>query len=160
MNLSDIVVYVILIIFLVFAIKSEKLDLFCPKDKKKYDCEACGDGKGKYYIDGKYEEDDDVDKILLKIEWLSEYNEKTVKWRRVYILSFFSVVLYSLLTGTLSSGKKALLLFLSMFIIFYSSFSYYYFHFEKFPEHYIKNNIYHLRKKLELPLDSEPKFVY
>lgn len=159
MQLIDILTYIILIYIFIFAVNSEKLDLYCPKDIKKYDCNKCGNAKGKYYIDGKYQKDDDNDIILSKIQFLSEM-KNIVKWRRVYILSFVSVFLSCLLNGYLYSGRRFLIMIMTIFIIFYGSLSYYYFHFERFPEFYIKENIHNLRTNLNISTQNKPKLIY
>ncbi len=160
MKSTDVILYVFLIFIFWFAFKSEKLDLFCPTNCEnsgkteritEFCGEKCGDGKGKYYVDGIGNENDKVEKLLEKIEWLSDFDTKTTKWRRAYMLAFL-IALLSLMISlkTFPSGEQLIVSIIIAFIVIYISFSYYNYHYERYPVYYTKKNIEHIRKKLKM----------
>lgn len=157
MSLVNIIIYTIVIYIIIFAIRSEKLDLFCPKEySKEYDCKECGDGKGKYYIDGKGNLSDSPSVLLDKIILVSKYQENTVKWRRSIVLAFIICILFSLLVlRRFMEGYELVISMFTIFIIIYQSYSYYQFHYDRYPEFYIKKNVEYLRKKFDLGIGND-----
>lgn len=143
-------IYIIIIVIFIRAVKAEKLDMYCPANVKEF-CGECGDGKGKFYIKNKGDENDSVSELLTKISNGASYDFKTVKWRRSIILAIVASILISLVVlQTIPSGHTFFMMVVLIFLVFYGSFSYYKFHYDKFPVHNIKQNVEMIRKKLEL----------
>jgi hypothetical protein len=160
MNITTIIVYIIVIFLLIKAYKSEALDIFCPPGCKEYDKKYCGDGKGKYYINGMGNDKDDIPVLLNKIELNANIDENTVKWRRCLVLAIISsILLFLIVFSKLPSGSELMMSILIIFLVFYFSFSFYQWHYTKFPAFNIYKNINILRKKLNIEL-PELNLVY
>jgi len=130
-------------------LNEEKKDLWCVKTKNGY--ELKGDGWSKLYKSGEYEEKDTVSKLLDKCEWLSLFNERTVKWRRFLITAVIICIAVSVFIFEQElSINKYLIMILLIYIILFSLSNYYRFHFERYPEIYSRDNITQIRNKLKL----------
>lgn len=137
----NIIIYIGLGLIFLKIFKSEKLDLFCPKEVKQQ-CDKCGDGFGKYYVDGKSSKKDNIDILLNKINILADTQINTVKWRRCLMLSIISALLIGVIVyGKIFDGNKMVKITLCIFMVYYGSFSYYNYHYDKYQSQYIKENI-------------------
>jgi hypothetical protein len=146
-----VVVYALIIYLLSFAIRSESLDLFCPAGCKEFGRPQCGDGKGKYYRDGRGDKKDKVATLLDKIEHLSEVDGKTVKWRRSFMLAFFIALLISLLVlKRAPTGPELLLLLFLPFTVIYFGYTFYQQHYYKFVAEFTRENVDIIRGRLKL----------
>lgn len=155
MNVISIIIYALIIFFVWFAIKSESIDIFCPAGCKIYDKSKCGDGKGKFYLDGRGKKSDKVSVLLNKIEHLSETDEKTVLWRRSFIFSILMSILLSLLVlDHIPDGKELLLMVIVLFVICYFGYTFYRQHYYKFVREFIKENIGFIRKRFKFVKES------
>jgi hypothetical protein len=156
-SITQIITICIIVFIVLLAYKAEKLDLFCPKDVKKH-CNLCGDGKGKYYVDGKANKDDTVPQLLNKIKISAEFDINTVKWRRCMLIAFIIVVFITcILIPLYTKLSKTTLFALMMFIVFivlYLSFSYYQYHYNRYPVHNIKEALHILKDKLKVKHDA------
>lgn len=146
-----IAIYVFIIFSIWFAVKSESLDMFCPKGCKTYDTSKCKDGQGKYYVDGRGVKNDRVSELLNKVEHLSEIDKKTVIWRKSFLSAVFITILISVLVlNHVPSGQEILLMIVLSFIVCYFSHMFYYQHYYRFVSDFTKENIDFIRNKLKL----------
>lgn len=139
-SVSKWIIIVVVLCILIWAIKTERKDLFCTAD-----CTSCGDGKGKYYTEGKVEERDNISTSIDKIVYLSDIEQRTVKWRRALLLTIIILCLLFAIMGKIPDGKDMFLMLLAIFIPIYGSYSYYQYHYYDFPATYIKDNARHIR---------------
>ena len=152
MNYCLILVLVLFILALLFALKSERLDLFCPNNK--YVKGVCGDGKSKLYIQGIGSEKDSVEELLNKTSSITHASSKIVKWRRSFIFTCIIMLLVLLLiVKRQPTCPEVILLFFIVFVPIYFSYSFYFQHFDRFPSEYMDKNIALIRQKLKLGHD-------
>jgi len=149
--LTNISLYGILGIGLYKSFFSEKSDLFCPPEVKKYCKNLCGDNKGKYYIKGQPKNTDSVNELLNKIKISTTCGSNTVKWRRSFLIAIVVCLAISLIIlEKFPDGKLLFLMVFITFIIIYFSFSYYEYHYEKYPMINIDKSVNYIRNKLQL----------
>lgn len=119
-----ILIYVILIVTALYAMKMEMTDLRCPSTSTK--SRYCGPGKGVAYFKGKPSPEDDVRTLLEKISLSSSYEENTVKWRRCLIFSLIITLIFFLLVlSRLPNGNELLIGALLVYVLLYFMMTYY-----------------------------------
>lgn len=150
LNFLDIAIYIGIVMIFIKSVNSEYKDIYGKSSEIP---------EGKYYINGKPDNSDTIEKILSKINILSDTYNNTVKWRRSLIVSIFSSIIISIFSfKKFPSGKEFLLIVLPIFVSFYASFNYYSYHYDKYPSDYIKQNVTNLEKKLhKLTIDNKKK---
>lgn len=124
----NIIGYILLLIALVFVVKAEFTDIRCPNPNCPK--EECGDyGKGMAYFGSDPSESDTIPQLLDKILIASKTEERTVKWRRCFILSFIiiSAICILVLREIPPVVTFVLMLFIAM-AVWHFSFGYYAFH--------------------------------
>lgn len=141
-----IVVFILFALIVLWCLRSEKKDMFCPE--QHCDSKLCGDGKGKWYQGGMPKTEDTTSDTLDKIVYLSEIESRTVKWRRSLILSLVVMGIIYAIGSKVPSMKDFFLTLIPVFVVVYGSFSYYQYHYYKFPQEFIKQNVDKLRKKI------------
>lgn len=145
----NIFAYILLALLLTFAISEEKRDLFCPDGCTSWDSNLCKDGNGKYYNDGKITNTDSVTDTLEKIAYLTDTDDRTVKWRRSIIISIIIVIAISIMIlNRVPTGSELFLYTGIIFIGIYSSFSFYEFHYYKYPKQYVKDAVQSVRMRV------------
>lgn len=158
LGLIDLAIYTGFLLLFFRINNTEKKDLFCPGNVENFCKEKCGDGKGKYYIEGKSNSKDTIKTLLNKINLLSDTNQNTVKWRRCCMLAIISgFVICLLVLRKIPKGRDFFLMVVSIFLIYYGSFNYYSFHYDKFPSEFIKENTGIIRDLLEKKNDVNSK---
>ena len=131
-----------------FIFTIERVDVTCPPGCKEYSKSICFDGNGKYFMKGRYENGDKITDLLDKIIFLSNTDNRVVKWRRCMIISLGLGIIISLFHIKTYDIRIHLLTVLLIFMGFYLMYSYYKFHFDVYPTGYIKENISIIKKKL------------
>ncbi|AHA46020.1 putative membrane protein [Insectomime virus] len=124
----NIVGYILLLIALIFVVKAEMTDIHCPNPNcPKSECADYG--RGMAYFGSEPEEADTIPQLLDKILIASKTEERTVKWRRCFIMSFIIISAISLLVlcQIPPVATFVLMLFIAM-AVWHFSFGYYAFH--------------------------------
>ncbi len=152
------IVYLITLVMLWMAYKSERLDLQCPYPSAPKS--KCGTfGKGMAYQGTEPHKDDQVPQLLNKIEKATYTEELTVKWRRAYIIAFlisvsvWLLVVYPLCDGLPNGAQWVLTLLIAYFFIYFS-FSFYYFHHYYSPTNFTRESINMIRNELNLKREN------
>lgn len=114
----NIVIYVIIILILWFATKSERADINCADIEQT----ICGEGKGRAYYNSRPLDGDSRDVLLDKLVKTANYDRISVHWRKAMIVAIISgfIVAY-LLHGKFPDGQSYAMAILTIFIIAYSS---------------------------------------
>lgn len=145
----NLVGYLLMLVALFFVIKAEVTDMRCPNPNCSK--EECGDyGKGMAYYGSNPSETDTIPELLDKILIASKTDERTVKWRRCFILSFLIATAICLLV--LNQIPPVLSFILMLFIsmaVWHFSFGYYAFHHYQAAIDNINESVDILRQKTE-----------
>nr|WNL49801.1 membrane protein [Marseillevirus sp.] len=147
--LFNIVGYILLLFALMFVVKAEMTDIRCPNPNCPKD--ECADyGKGMAYFGSTPSEQDSVPQLLDKILIASKTEERTVKWRRCFILSFLIItaIWILVLQKVPSVVVFVLMLFIAM-AVWHFSFGYYAFHHYQAAVDNIDEAVGILREKTE-----------
>ena len=150
MTLVDISIYAIFFGLLLFALKSERLDLYCPSPpRERFEWEEkieespvmCKDGMSKFHAHpGR--EDDDVATLLEKTEKVVVVNSNVVKWRRCFIITtLIMIMVWALIIQKMPSGPEFIFMFLVVFMPIYFSYMYYTQHFDRFSNEQVIENV-------------------
>lgn len=162
----NVIVYAAALFLLFMAWKAEFLDLHCPYPSASKE-ECCGDGCGMAYRGSKPDIHDDNHTLLDRINVASRTEERTVKWRRSYMLAwvifiliwlavFYRESLFKNSEGLASSSGLGgwppyhtliIFLFITTMVIYYS-YSYYEFHHYDAPMRYIRESTQLLRERM------------
>lgn len=152
MNWLTIIVYALSLFLLVRAAQAEHLDLNCPYPNSKPN-ECCGDGCGMAYRGSKPYHDDDLNTLFRKIKIATRTEERTVKWRRSYMLAWIILILvwltifYPTYQKLPDYSTLIMFLFIATMVIYYS-YSYYQFHHYDAPYRYIRESVDIIKNKL------------
>ena len=119
-----ILIYSVLFIVTLYAIKMEFTDLRCPSTKST--SKQCGPGRGSAYVKGRPYTRDPPETLLNKISLSSSYENNTVKWRRCLIFSFVvTFIIFLLVLTRLPQGKELLICVLILYCTLYFMLSFY-----------------------------------
>lgn len=156
MLVLTIILYCVLAFLFWYAGKGESLDIFCPMGTTVFSKPVCGDGKGKFYCEGRGKETDRVAHLLDKLEHLSETDSKNVLWRRSYMLAVLMAFLISVMVlGHAPNGSELLILIFVPFTVTYFGLTFYKQHYNKFVSEFSRENIDLIRKKLNAPRNTK-----
>ena len=136
---------------MIYALIMEGSDIWTNPDSKEV-----GDGHSRSYIYGKYSKGDGLNEMLDKLDYLSTYEERTIKWRRAFICSFISSLLIILLTfESFPKGKNYFIMIFISFIIFLESFYLYDYHYNRYPVNFTKQILNKLKSKLKTKRENK-----
>ncbi|ALX27557.1 putative membrane protein [Golden Marseillevirus] len=147
--LFNVIGYILVLVALFFVVKAEVTDMRCPNPNCSKD--ECGDyGRGMAYYGSEPQETDDIPKLLDRILVASKTDERTVKWRRCFILSFLVVtgICLLVLNQVPPVLSFVLMLFISM-AVWHFSFGYYAFHHYQAAMDNVNKTVDILRQKTE-----------
>ena len=117
-QIATIVIYVILVLILLFALKSERADVSCADTAQT----ICGPGKGRAYYNSRPLPGDSKATLLKKLVRTANYDLVTVHWRRVMIVAILGGFLTAFVTrGRVPSGKSLMVSVLIIFVIGYAA---------------------------------------
>lgn len=130
-----------------YIVSRENEDMWIdPKNKAKK-----GDGYSKNYMYGEGSKKDDVESLLDKIEWLTHFESRTVKWRRFMLTALIITGLISLfIIKRPLSGTEILSFVFIIYIVLFTLSNFYIFHYERYPEVHIRDNVMSIRDRLNL----------
>ncbi|MEI7986381.1 MAG: hypothetical protein WCI55_12210 [Armatimonadota bacterium] len=83
MDVKTIVLYVVIVLILLWCVRSERQDISCSGND-------CGSSKGKAYYHAHPEKGDKRTELLVKLLKTARYDLITVHWRRIMIVSIIS----------------------------------------------------------------------
>jgi hypothetical protein len=128
MKIVDIIMYLILLAFVIFAAYIDKKDWECPDPfAPKEDCH----GVGMNLWNTKPSEDDTPKELVEKINKAAKAEGGSVKWRRSLVMSaliVFVIFILIITPGSLPHWTKFYVSVLAAFAILYVQFSYYSYH--------------------------------
>ena len=128
-------VYLIIFLFVIYALYKERQFLGC---KTIPDGSDCDNPNGKAVKGSEPLSSDDSQTLLNKIDFASKYTDREVVWRRSVIFSFIAIVMYAyLIYAAFPSAYHLFCGILIMAAVMYFSFNFYKYHMSD----YIKNNI-------------------
>lgn len=129
--------------------KEEVHDIWCIKKKEGFIFK--GDGCSKHYRYGQNDPTDNPETLLDKIEWLTHFNSRTVRWRRYILMSIIITVLliFFIFKKYLNIHEFLITVFI-IYLILYSFSNFYTYHYERYPEMHTRDNITEIRNKLNL----------
>lgn len=153
-------IYILLFLAVKYLFTTDNKDLTRPfgGDKYKNDKYAkniLNEGVTTYW--GKPSINDDIQKMLDKVEWLGESYQREVTWRR----SMISAILVSLII-ILTLGKKKYIqnvrwIFMFILVLFISNYfqgQFYNYHINDRRRNFIKKNIVKIKKRLGLNIEN------
>lgn len=112
------------------------------------------DGNGSLYYPGRGCQDDDVETLIARTYWAAYLNKRVVKWERVFVMSFFIVVIMlALVWKKVASVQKMLLTGIIVFFVVYMVENFLYIHGDLYNDANIRNNSKLLASKLGLNVD-------
>ena len=121
------------------------------------------DGNGEYQYKGRGDENESVDILLSRIDWLAKNSINTTLYTVSYIISYAVMlavifIMYGYSKYFLSPWEIILTLF-SSFIVSFSILNLFQFHTDRFPNYYIRKNIDYISKKFNIPIYEPPNPV-
>lgn len=125
------------------------------------DSDECYDGNGCTQYKGRGEENETVDILLSRIDWLAKNSTNTSFYAVAYLIAYSIVlsvifILYAYSKYIISPWEMILVLFAS-YIITFSILNLFQFHSEKYPHYYIRKNINYISKRFNIPIREPPK---
>lgn len=144
----NVIGYILILVALVFVVKAELKDIHCPNPNcPKSECADYGNGMA--YYGSTPSSSDTASKLLDKIQIAAKCDERTVKWRRCFIMSFLiSVAIWLLVFGYIPSVFSFLLVLFIGMAVWHFSFGYYAFHHYQAAADNINGSVDLLRQKL------------
>ena len=116
-QIVSIILYVIIVLILLFALKSERADTNCADTAQT----ICGPGKGRAYYNSRPLPGDSRETLLKKLVRTANYDLVTVHWRRVMIVAILVGFLSAFVTrGRIPSGKSLMVHVLIGFLVGYA----------------------------------------
>ena len=118
------------------------------------------DGNGKYQYKGRGDQNENIDVLLSRIDWLAKNSVNTSLYTISYITSYGIMlavifILYAHSKYFLSPWEIILTLF-SSFIVCFSILNLFQFHTDRFPNYYIRKNIDYISKNFNIPIFDPP----
>ena len=121
----------------------------------------CFDGNGKYQYKGRGCEDEDINILLSRIDWLAKNADNKPLYYTAYIISFaiilaILVIFYATQKYILNAWEIMLVIF-STFIVTFSIMNLFDFHTDRYPSFYIRENIEYISNKYKIKIKEPPK---
>ena len=153
--ISKITLGVVIIILLTLIINYERKVLYDPDGKNKGNAEVTG-GNSHVYVRGAPEDKDTPESSLGKLLHLSSYRERTPSKGRIAMTSLIcgGVLLPFVFLGgssKLSTTARTVAAIIILYLVLTGFEGYYAFHYHRFPEHYMRENISSLGRKVGSP---------
>ena len=144
----DVVMYAILLLSVGFIGWVEKQDLSCPD---VFSPESqCAEGKGMPFRGTEPRQEDDCNTLLDKAEKASGVEERSIKWRRSFVLGAVISFLFWILIATpgcLPSWEKMYMSVIICFATLYFSMNFFAYHTVKKAASYAKVSVSEIRNK-------------
>lgn len=116
--IASIVLYVVFVLILLFALKSERADINCA-DKEQT---ICGIGKGRAYYNSHPLQGDSKPELLKKLVRTANYDLLTIQWRRAMIVAIIVGFSSSFVAGgKLPNGKTLFVSVIIGFLVYYAA---------------------------------------
>ena len=140
--------YVLMFAAAVYVWKIEHIDVHCPNfNATTQECEEQG---GMAFSGSKPKESDDCKTLINKIRKGAGAEQRSIKWRRSFILSVAIMLIANILVLTPGSLPDWKTFYLSVFISFgvlFASYVYYSYHVYGLAEQWMENSIDELEQK-------------
>jgi len=119
---------------------------------------VCKDGNGEIHYKGRKDENDTVEDLLNRIDWVSSSGLRTNNIMRSFNIAFLcSVFITAILWRKWPKIYEFLIVFGIIFIVTLSLLNLYEFHSGIYPIYYIKDDIQEIRKILNTSAKDPPK---
>lgn len=155
---KSIIVLLILTIFFILTLNYQSSERKCPGSGG-----PCFDGNGKYQHKGRGHDDEDVETLLDRIDWLAKHGDTSYIYTTSFIVAFLStlgvfLVLYGY-SSYVPNEWEILIVVLTLFLIFFSVTTLFGFHDDRYPYYYIRSNIKRIQCQLGLDSSDPPRPV-
>jgi hypothetical protein len=118
-KIMQIIVFVIIILVVLLFVKLEKRDLTCGDEN---DPKTCGVGYSMATYSGVPNKKDSVEDTKRKISFLARYEENTIVWRRMALISIIIAFLSSyIITKKFPDWKTVIILMVVIYSVLYIS---------------------------------------
>ena len=118
-KIIQIIVFIIIILVVLLFVKLEKRDLTCGDEN---DPKTCGVGYSMATYSGVPSKKDSVEDTKRKISFLARYEENTIVWRRMALISIIIAFLSSyIITKKFPDWKTVIILIVVVYFVLYIS---------------------------------------
>ena len=134
--------YIGLLLAFLWAVKSERQDLYCPSPN----CDACYKGNGAAYAQGIPTDQDTKEELLEKLKISCRYDINSVTWRRCLIFAILTGFIVALFLKGVPSGAHLLLAVFTIYLISYLMCEFYKYELSKPALRHVDDTINRIRR--------------
>lgn len=153
-NLSLIILIIIVVAILLYIKKDQIRQLRTDGNQKS------SDGNGSLYFLGRGSDQDDIETLLHRISWSAYLRKRTERWQRVFIITFFVVLILTVLIFDHQERTVPKLVAIGVVVFFcvYMLENFMYIHGDIYNDANIRGNAKLIAKKLNLDVkfDQDP----